>query len=86
MHHLTPSGRLSLPSLPSASRRSVLRGMGAAAALGAGIPLLSACGGSGTATDSKTVTLGSNASDAVRRTPSPRSTRRSRSSPGSRST
>ncbi|MFF1438366.1 ABC transporter substrate-binding protein [Streptomyces sp. NPDC058295] len=62
MHHLSPSGRL---ALPSPSRRTLLRGMGGAAVLGAGIPLLSACGGSGTAADPKTVTLGSNASDAV---------------------
>ncbi|MFJ5534511.1 ABC transporter substrate-binding protein [Streptomyces sp. NPDC093261] len=61
MQH-TPSG----PSLPSPSRRSLLRGIGGAAVLaGAGIPLLSACGGSGTSSDPKTVTLGSNASDAV---------------------
>jgi multiple sugar transport system substrate-binding protein len=60
--HQTPSGL----SLPSPSRRSLLRGVGGAALLaGAGIPLLSACGGSGAAADSKTVTLGSNASDAV---------------------
>ncbi|MEU9912024.1 ABC transporter substrate-binding protein [Streptomyces sp. NPDC051001] len=52
-------------SLPSASRRSVLRGIGGAAVLGAGIPLLSACGGSGASADPKTVTVGSNASDAV---------------------
>jgi multiple sugar transport system substrate-binding protein len=43
----------------------VLRGVGGAVALGAGIPLLSACGGSSTSSDSKTVTLGSNGSDAV---------------------
>ncbi|MEU6364991.1 ABC transporter substrate-binding protein [Streptomyces sp. NPDC046931] len=61
MHH-TPSG----PSLPSPSRRSLLRGTGGAAVLaGAGIPLLGACGGSAGAGDPKTVTLGSNASDAV---------------------
>ncbi|UUU22371.1 ABC transporter substrate-binding protein [Streptomyces sp. DSM 40750] len=60
--HLTPSGL----SVPGPSRRTMLRGIGGAAALGAGIPLLSACGGSGgSAADSKTVTLGSNASDAV---------------------
>src|SRR5262249_36865079 len=60
--HQTPSGL----SLPSPSRRSLLRGVGGAALLaGAGIPLLSACGGSGAAADSKTVTVGSNASDAV---------------------
>lgn len=53
------------PSFPAPSRRSLLRGMGGAALLGAGIPLLSACGGSGTAADPKTVTLGSKASDAV---------------------
>ncbi|WP_053850673.1 ABC transporter substrate-binding protein [Streptomyces sp. NRRL B-24085] len=52
-------------SLPSPSRRGVLKGVGGAALLGAGIPLLSACGGSGSSSDPKTVTLGSNASDAV---------------------
>ncbi|MER6031196.1 ABC transporter substrate-binding protein [Streptomyces sp. NPDC001851] len=53
-------------SLPGPSRRSVLRTAGGAALLaGAGTPLLSACGGSGSAADPKTVTLGSNASDAV---------------------
>ncbi|UUU19878.1 ABC transporter substrate-binding protein [Streptomyces sp. DSM 40750] len=52
-------------SMPGTSRRAVLRGLGGAALLGAGIPLLSACGGSGTSSDPKTVTLGSNASDAV---------------------
>ncbi|MFF5189504.1 ABC transporter substrate-binding protein [Streptomyces sp. NPDC000345] len=62
MHDLSPSGRL---ALPSPSRRTLLRGIGGAAVLGAGIPLLSACGGSGTSSDPKTVTLGSNASDAV---------------------
>ncbi|MER6418323.1 extracellular solute-binding protein [Streptomyces sp. NPDC001137] len=51
--------------LPGTSRRAVLRGLGAAALLGAGVPLLSACGSSGAASDPKTVTLGSNASDAV---------------------
>ncbi|MFE5892402.1 ABC transporter substrate-binding protein [Streptomyces sp. NPDC056462] len=61
MQHLSPSGL----SLPSTSRRTLLRGIGGAAVLGAGIPLLSACGGSGTASDPKTVTLGSKASDAV---------------------
>ncbi|GKQ37674.1 ABC transporter substrate-binding protein [Streptomyces sp. A012304] len=49
----------------SPSRRTLLRGIGGAAVLGAGIPLLSACGGSGTSADPKTVTVGSNASDAV---------------------
>ncbi|MEU2927817.1 ABC transporter substrate-binding protein [Streptomyces sp. NPDC007251] len=59
---LSPSGL----SVPGPSRRSVLRGAGSAALLaGAGIPLLSACGGSGSSSDPKTVTLGSNASDAV---------------------
>ncbi|MEU0781205.1 ABC transporter substrate-binding protein [Streptomyces sp. NPDC006173] len=53
------------PSAPTPSRRTLLRGIGGAAALGAGIPLLSACGDSGSAADPKTVTLGSNASDAV---------------------
>ncbi|WP_326668105.1 ABC transporter substrate-binding protein [Streptomyces canus] len=52
-------------SLPSPSRRGLLKGMGGAALLGAGIPLLSACGSSDSASDSKTVTLGSNQSDAV---------------------
>ncbi|WP_435218811.1 ABC transporter substrate-binding protein [Streptomyces sp. bgisy034] len=61
MQHFSPSGL----SLPSPSRRTMLRGIGGAAVLGAGIPLLSACGGSGTASDPKTVTLGSKASDAV---------------------
>jgi multiple sugar transport system substrate-binding protein len=59
---LSPSGL----SLPGPSRRSVLRGAGSAALLaGAGTPLLSACGGSGSSADPKTVSLGSNASDAV---------------------
>ncbi|WP_369170513.1 ABC transporter substrate-binding protein [Streptomyces sp. R28] len=61
MQHFTPSGL----SLPSPSRRTLLRGIGGAAVLGAGVPLLSACGGSGTASDPKTVTLGSKASDPV---------------------
>ncbi|MEY9992553.1 multiple sugar transport system substrate-binding protein [Streptomyces sp. V4I8] len=61
MQHFTPSGL----SLPSPNRRTLLRGIGGAAVLGAGIPLLSACGGSGTASDPKTVTLGSKASDPV---------------------
>src|SRR3954452_6616824 len=52
-------------SLPSPSRRGLLKGVGGAALLGAGIPLLSACGGSGSSSDPKTVSLGSNASDAV---------------------
>ncbi|MEU0213124.1 ABC transporter substrate-binding protein [Streptomyces canus] len=47
------------------SRRTVLRGLGGAAVLGAGIPLLSACAGSSASSDTKTVTVGSNASDAV---------------------
>lgn len=59
---LSPSGL----AVPGPSRRSLLRGVGGAAVLaGAGIPLLSACGGSGASSDPKTVTLGSNASDAV---------------------
>ncbi|WP_225830161.1 ABC transporter substrate-binding protein [Streptomyces sp. NK08204] len=59
---LSPSGL----SVPRPSRRSLLRGAGGAALLaGAGIPLLAACGGSGSSSDPKTVTLGSNASDAV---------------------
>ncbi|MFI6377726.1 ABC transporter substrate-binding protein [Streptomyces sp. NPDC050546] len=61
MHDLSPSGL----ALPAPSRRTLLRGVGGAALLGAGIPLLSACGGSGTAADPKTVTLGSKASDPV---------------------
>ncbi|MFJ8989040.1 ABC transporter substrate-binding protein [Streptomyces sp. NPDC102279] len=52
-------------SAPTPSRRTLLRGIGGAAALGVGIPLLSACGGSGSAADPKTVSVGSNASDAV---------------------
>ncbi|MEU0969625.1 ABC transporter substrate-binding protein [Streptomyces sp. NPDC005917] len=59
---ISPSGL----HVPGPSRRSVLRGAGSAALLtGAGIPLLSACGGSGSSSDPKTVTLGSNGSDAV---------------------
>ncbi|MEU1008600.1 extracellular solute-binding protein [Streptomyces sp. NPDC005890] len=59
---LSPSGL----SLPGPSRRSLLRGASGAALLaGAGIPLLSACGGSGSGSDPKTVTVGSNQSDAV---------------------
>ncbi|MGP4011317.1 ABC transporter substrate-binding protein [Streptomyces sp. 4N124] len=61
MHDLSPSGL----ALPTPSRRTLLRGIGGAAVLGAGIPLLSACGGSGTAADPKTVSLGSKASDPV---------------------
>lgn len=61
MQTFTPSGL----SLPAPNRRTLLRGIGGAAVLGAGIPLLSACGGSGTASDPKTVTLGSKASDPV---------------------
>ncbi|MFD1658077.1 ABC transporter substrate-binding protein [Streptomyces caeni] len=59
--HPSPSGL----SLPGPSRRALLRGIGGAAALGAAVPLLSACGGNTAAGDAKTVTLGSNASDAV---------------------
>ncbi|MFF5546352.1 ABC transporter substrate-binding protein [Streptomyces olivaceoviridis] len=59
---LSPSGL----SVPGPSRRSLLRGAGGTALLaGAGIPLLSACGGSGSGSDPKAVSLGSNASDAV---------------------
>jgi len=59
---LSPSGL----SLPAPSRRGLLRGVGGAALLAAaGIPLLSACGGSGSSSDPKTVSLGSNSSDAV---------------------
>jgi multiple sugar transport system substrate-binding protein len=59
---LSPSGL----SLPATSRRSLLRGVGGAALLaGAGIPLLSACGSSSSGSDTKTVSLGSNSSDAV---------------------
>ncbi|WP_330460963.1 extracellular solute-binding protein [Streptomyces sp. NBC_00820] len=54
------------PRVPGPSRRSLLRGAGGAAVLaGAGVPLLSACGGSGSGSDPKTVSVGSNASDAV---------------------
>ena len=60
MHH-TPSGL----SVPGPSRRTLLRGIGGAAALGAAAPLLSACGDSDSGSDAKTVTLGSNSSDAV---------------------
>ncbi|MER6221895.1 ABC transporter substrate-binding protein [Streptomyces sp. 900105755] len=59
---ISPSGL----HVPGPSRRNVLRGAGSAALLaGAGIPLLSACGGSGSSSDPKTVSLGSNSSDAV---------------------
>ncbi|MFF4394631.1 ABC transporter substrate-binding protein [Streptomyces sp. NPDC001480] len=61
---LSPSGL----AVPGPSRRSLLRGAGGAALLaGAGIPLLSACGSSGSSSssDPKTVSLGSNSSDAV---------------------
>ncbi|MEH0628341.1 ABC transporter substrate-binding protein [Streptomyces stelliscabiei] len=51
--------------MPAPSRRTVLRGIGGAAVLGGGIPLLSACGGGSGSSDPKTVSLGSNASDAV---------------------
>ncbi|MFJ1974751.1 ABC transporter substrate-binding protein [Streptomyces sp. NPDC087903] len=61
MSDLTPSGLSRL----APSRRGLLRGIGGAAVLGAGIPLLSACGDSGSASDPKTVSLGSNSSDAV---------------------
>lgn len=62
MRDLSPSGTSPL----SPSRRGLLRGVGGAAVLaGAGVPLLSACGGSGSSSDPKTVTLGSNGSDAV---------------------
>ncbi|MEU5310263.1 extracellular solute-binding protein [Streptomyces sp. NPDC006655] len=59
---ISPSGL----HVPGPSRRNVLRGAGSAALLaGAGIPLLSACGSSGSSSDPKTVSLGSNSSDAV---------------------
>ncbi|MEI5519699.1 extracellular solute-binding protein [Streptomyces brasiliscabiei] len=51
--------------MPAPGRRTVLRGIGGAAVLGGGIPLLSACAGSSGAGDTKAVSLGSNASDAV---------------------
>ncbi|MCD7436659.1 ABC transporter substrate-binding protein [Streptomyces lincolnensis] len=60
MHLPSPCSPLS-----GTTRRTLLRGMGGAAVLGVGIPLLSACGGSGSSSDPKTVTLGSNQSDAV---------------------
>ncbi|MEU5180055.1 extracellular solute-binding protein [Streptomyces longwoodensis] len=53
------------PTFATPARRTLLRGIAGAAALGAGLPLLSACGGSGSSSDPKTVTLGSNGSDAV---------------------
>lgn len=59
--HRSSFGQLNTGS----SRRAVLRGLGGAAVLGAGLPLLSACGDSSAGSDSKTVTLGSNSSDAV---------------------
>ncbi|WP_330282798.1 ABC transporter substrate-binding protein [Streptomyces sp. NBC_00588] len=66
MSDLSPSGLPTPSELPSPSRRSLLRGVGGAALLaGAGVPLLSACGGSGSSSDPKTVSLGSNGSDAV---------------------
>ena len=56
----------SLPQpIPGTSRRTVLRGIAGAGAASAGIPLLSACGGTGASSDPKTVTFGSNASDAA---------------------
>ena len=59
--HLSSHGH----PMSGASRRTLLRGIGGAAVLGAGVPLLSACGSSGSSSDPKTVTLGSNQSDAV---------------------
>ncbi|WP_330467676.1 extracellular solute-binding protein [Streptomyces longwoodensis] len=61
----TPSIPSTPPTSLSPARRTLLRGMAGAAVLGAGVPLLSACGGSGSSSDPKTVTLGSNQSDAV---------------------
>ena len=53
-------------SMPGTSRRTVLRGLGGATLLGAGVPLLGACAGSSSGSSgTKTVTVGSNASDAV---------------------
>ncbi|MDX3645854.1 ABC transporter substrate-binding protein [Streptomyces sp. MB09-02B] len=52
-------------AMPAPNRRTVLRGIGGAAVLGGGIPLLSACADGSGPGDAKTVTLGSNASDAV---------------------
>ncbi|MBZ3906296.1 MULTISPECIES: ABC transporter substrate-binding protein [Streptomyces] len=60
MHRFSP-GR----PMPAPGRRTVLRGIGGAVVLGGGIPLLSACAGSSGAGDTKAVSLGSNASDAV---------------------
>ncbi|MEU3978826.1 ABC transporter substrate-binding protein [Streptomyces sp. NPDC026672] len=63
MRLLSPSGL----SVPAPGRRSLLRGaLGTALLAGAGVPLLSAC--SGGSSDPKTVSLGSNASDAVPKT------------------
>ena len=52
-------------AMPAPNRRTVLRGIGGAAVLGGGIPLLSACADGSGPGDAKAVTLGSNASDAV---------------------
>jgi multiple sugar transport system substrate-binding protein len=66
MSDLSPSGPPTPSELVSPSRRSLLRGVGGAVLLaGAGVPLLSACGDSSSGSDPKTVSLGSNASDAV---------------------
>ncbi|MEU1292110.1 extracellular solute-binding protein [Streptomyces sp. NPDC005840] len=65
MRDLSPTGQPSQHSLPP-SRRRVLRRAGAGALLaGTGVPLLNACGGGAGAGDPRTVTLGSNGSDAV---------------------
>jgi multiple sugar transport system substrate-binding protein len=45
------------------SRRSILKGFAGAAGLAAAAPLLAACGGGSSGSDSKTVTFGSNGSD-----------------------
>ncbi|WP_327743404.1 extracellular solute-binding protein [Streptomyces europaeiscabiei] len=60
MHRFSP-GR----PMPAPGRRTVLRGIGGAALLGGGVPLLSACAGSSGSGGTKAVSLGSNASDAV---------------------
>jgi multiple sugar transport system substrate-binding protein len=61
--HVRPSGQPS--SSPGPTRRSLLYGLGGAVALGAGAPLLSACGAGAGTSDPKSVSLGSGWSDAV---------------------
>src|SRR5215470_9114865 len=54
--------------IPPLSRRTLLRGLAGAAGLAAAVPVLAACGngsGSSSATDTHTVSFGSNGSDPV---------------------